>query len=84
MGEITAGRVIFDDPDCEPLLGVTALESAGIRVDPTGKTLRRLPAIPLKSSGSTMTMRESGEILRISLGFCLNTYRIFAILSVES
>ena len=47
MGEITAGRVIFGEPDCEPLLGVTALESVGIMVDPASKTLRRLPAIPL-------------------------------------
>jgi len=48
MGEITAGRVIFGDPGVEPILGVTALESVGIMVDPTTKTLRRLPAIPLK------------------------------------
>ena len=48
MGEITAGRVIFGAPGCEPLLGVTALESVGIMVDPANKTLRRLPAIPLK------------------------------------
>ena len=48
LGEITAGRVIFGDDDCEPLLGVTALESVGIMVDPTNRTLRRLPAIPLK------------------------------------
>ena len=48
MGELTAGRVIFGEPDCEPLLGVTALESVGIMVDPASKTLRRLPAIPLK------------------------------------
>ena len=48
MGEITAGRVIFGVPDCEPLLGVTALESVGIVVDPANKTLKRLPAIPLK------------------------------------
>jgi len=27
---------------------VTALESVGIMVDPTDKTLKRLPAIPLK------------------------------------
>jgi hypothetical protein len=32
----------------EPLLGVTALESVGIMVDPVNKTLNRLPAIPLK------------------------------------
>ena len=48
MGEITAGRVIFGDPGAEPLLGVTALESVGIMVDPANKTLKRLPAIPLK------------------------------------
>ena len=48
MGETTAGRVVFGDPGCEPLLGVTALESVGIMVDPVNKTLKRLPAIPLK------------------------------------
>ncbi|MEK7795256.1 MAG: clan AA aspartic protease [Candidatus Hydrogenedentota bacterium] len=48
MGEVTAGRVIFGESGCEPLLGVTALESVGIMVDPTNRTLRRLPAIPLK------------------------------------
>ncbi len=48
MGEITAGRVIFGPDDAEPLLGVTALESVGITVDPATGTLKRLPAIPLK------------------------------------
>ena|SRR5215471_2811011 len=48
MGETTAGRVVFAAPGTEPLLGVTALESVGIMVDPTTKTLKRLPAIPLK------------------------------------
>jgi clan AA aspartic protease len=48
MGEVTAGRVIFGPDDAEPLLGVTALESVGITVDATNRTLRRLPAIPLK------------------------------------
>ena len=48
MGEVTAGRVIFGPDTCEPLLGVTALESVGILVDPANKTLKRLPAIPLK------------------------------------
>ena len=49
MGEITAGRVIFGPDNVEPLLGVTALESAGITVDPANNTLKRLPAIPLKT-----------------------------------
>jgi len=48
MGEITAGRVIFGPDDCEPLLGITAVESVGIVIDPANKTLKRLPAIPLK------------------------------------
>ena len=48
MGETTAGRVIFAAREAEPILGVTALESVGIMVDPTSKTLKRLPAIPLK------------------------------------
>jgi clan AA aspartic protease len=48
MGEKTAGRVVFREPGVEPILGVTALESVGIVVDPANKTLRRLPAIPLK------------------------------------
>ena len=48
MGEITAGRIIFGPDYAEPLLGVTALESVGITVDPATQTLKRLPAIPLK------------------------------------
>ena len=48
MGETTAGRVIFAAPGTEPLLGVTALESVGIVVDPASKTWKRLPALPLK------------------------------------
>lgn len=48
MGELTSGRVIFGPDDTEPLLGVTALESVGILVDPIKQTLKRMPAIPLK------------------------------------
>ncbi len=48
MGELTSGRVIFGPNDCEPLLGVTALESVGILVDPARQQLKRLPALPLK------------------------------------
>jgi predicted aspartyl protease len=48
LGEVTAGRVIFGPDCCEPLLGVTALESAGFVVDPANQKLKRLPAIPLK------------------------------------
>ena len=48
MGEVTAGRIIFGPDDAEPLLGVIALESVGITVDPGNRSLKRLPAIPLK------------------------------------
>ena len=48
MGEIVGGTVIFGEPDAEPLLGVTALESVGIEVDPTNQRLKRLPAVRLK------------------------------------
>ena len=48
MGEITSGRVIFGPEESEPILGVTALESVGIIVNPRTHQLKRLPAIPLK------------------------------------
>ena len=48
MGEVTAGRVIFGPDASEPILGVTALESVGIMIDPATRTLKRLPAVPLK------------------------------------
>lgn len=48
MGEVTAGRVIFGPDEAEPIIGVTALESVGILVDPARQTLKRMPAIPLK------------------------------------
>ena len=48
MGEITAGRVIFGPDAAEPILGVTALESVGITIDPGTQKMKRLPAIPLK------------------------------------
>lgn len=48
MGELTSGRIIFGPDGCEPLLGVTALESVGIVIEPSTQRLKRLPAIPLK------------------------------------
>jgi clan AA aspartic protease len=48
LGEITAGRIIFGPEGTEPILGVTALESVGVTVDPATGTLKRLPAVPLK------------------------------------
>ena len=48
MGETVGGTVLFGEPDAEPLLGVTALESVGIEVDPVSQRLKRLPAVRLK------------------------------------
>ena len=48
LGRITAGRAIFGPDDTEPLLGVTTLESTGFAVDPTTRTLKKLPSVPLK------------------------------------
>lgn len=49
LGEITAGVVIFGDADAEPLLGVTAMESAGLEVDPQNQRLKKLPSVRLKA-----------------------------------
>ncbi|MHC4518055.1 MAG: clan AA aspartic protease [Planctomycetota bacterium] len=48
MGEIVWTTVIFGADDAEPILGVTALESVGIEVDPRSQRLKRLPAPRLK------------------------------------
>jgi clan AA aspartic protease len=48
MGEFVGATVVFGDDDAEPLLGVTALESVGIEVDPQSQRLKRLPAVRLK------------------------------------
>jgi len=48
VGSETVAQVNFGPEDCEPLLGVVALENTGITVDPSSRTLRRLHAKPLK------------------------------------
>ncbi|MEN6425911.1 MAG: clan AA aspartic protease [Phycisphaerales bacterium] len=48
MGDIAWATVIFGPDDAEPILGVTALESVGIEVDPQNQRLKRLPAVRLK------------------------------------
>jgi clan AA aspartic protease len=52
MGEIVGSTIIFGPDDAEPILGVTALESAGIEVDPQNQRLKRLPAVRLKARRS--------------------------------
>jgi clan AA aspartic protease len=48
MGEMVGATVIYRPDDAEPILGVTALESVGIEVDPRSQRLKRLPAVRLK------------------------------------
>lgn len=48
MGAETVAQVIFGPDDCEPLLGVVALENTGIGIDPTTRTLKKMSAKPLK------------------------------------
>lgn len=48
MGEVVGATIIFGPDNAEPLLGVTALESVGIEVDPQNQRLKRLPAVRLK------------------------------------
>ncbi len=49
MGDIVGSTIIIGDDDIEPILGVTALESVGIEVDPRTQRLKRLPTVRLKS-----------------------------------
>ena len=48
MRDIVGGTIIFGDNDAEPILGVTALESVGIEIDPQNQHLKRMPATRLK------------------------------------
>ncbi len=48
MGEHVGATIVFGEPEAEPLLGVTALESVGIEIDPRNQALKRLPAVRLK------------------------------------
>lgn len=48
LGDRVGATVVFGADDAEPILGVTALESVGIEVDPRSQGLKRLPAVRLK------------------------------------
>lgn len=61
MGETVGGTVLYGDPEAEPLLGVTALESVGIEVDPRNQRLKRLPAVRLKGIRTGAPRRRRGN-----------------------
>ena len=48
LGDETVTQIIFGPAEAEPILGVVALESMGMVVDPITKTLKRIHAKPLK------------------------------------
>ena len=56
MGDYVAATIVMGDDDAEPLLGVTALESVGIEVDPVNQTLKRMPYVRLRG----IRAREAG------------------------
>ena len=47
MGEVFAGIILYGSAEADPLLGVTVLESAGLKVDPCSQTLEKLSTIRL-------------------------------------
>lgn len=49
-GKKVVANVVFGEDGCEPLLGVTVLESAGFIVDPVHQILKKVEAIPLKKT----------------------------------
>ena len=57
MGALSGGVIVFGDEGAEPLLGVTALESAGIEVDPQNQRLKQLPAVRLRGFLGTRASR---------------------------
>ena len=52
MGEIVGGTIRYGASDAEPLLGLSALASVGIEVDPVSQRLKRRPAVRLKGLGT--------------------------------
>lgn len=57
IGEETVAQIIFGPAGAQPILGVVALESMGVVVDPITKTLKRLHAKPLKREGCVAPLR---------------------------
>ena len=50
MGEFVGATVGFGPDDAEPILGVTALESVGIEIDPVSQRLKRRHAVRMKAA----------------------------------
>ena len=61
MGEVVGATVVIGDDHAEPLLGLTALESVGIEVDPRNQQLERLPSVRLKPLLTILSQPPSSE-----------------------
>ena len=48
LGELVGGIIVFGEAGAEPRIGITALGSAGIEVDPLNQQLKKAPAVRLK------------------------------------
>ena len=48
MGEVVGATILMADEDADPVMGTTALASAGIEVDPRNQELKRLPFVRLR------------------------------------
>jgi hypothetical protein len=49
--------VIVGADDAEPILGMTALASAGVEFDPRSQRLKRLPSVRLKSAARRIAVQ---------------------------
>ena len=59
MGEIVGATVCFGPAGVEPILGLTALESVGIEIDPVSQRLKRRPAVRMKRGLTATTVPAS-------------------------
>ena len=58
MGEIVGATVCFGNDGVEPILGLTALESVGIEVDPVSQRLKRRPSVRMKRRPAVVRTRS--------------------------
>lgn len=68
MGEIVGGAVVFGEPHTQPLLGVTALESAGLEVDPVNRELREVAersALSYRYQSTGLRNADSGDQFQV-------------------
>ena len=67
LGVLTHADVIFGNDDAEPILGMTALQSAGIEIDPRNQRLNKLPSVRLKRSYRQAFLDSTGNQMRTNL-----------------